>query len=152
GFGAILLAALSVSRAPGPLLGSGGVVLGDLVMISYRLPELIDHGTPTDHIATASRVAMAPVALFLILNGYFGSLSIQAFKQGFSPGQDWRTRISPMMMQMMVLGSCVFALILGSGAWYGAVVSGFAETDSMFFKKPKKEVKVVTADDQNKAH
>src|SRR5262249_19694597 len=123
-----------------------------LIVISYRLPELIDHGTPTDHIATAARVAMAPVALFLILNGYFGSLSIQAFKQGFSPGADWRTRISPLMMQVIVLGSCVFALILGSGVWYGAVVSGFAETDVAFFKKPKKEIKVVTADDQNPGH
>src|SRR5205085_6051630 len=129
GFGVIILAALSVSRAPEPLLGCVGSVLADLIVISYGLPEMIDHGSATDHIAAGIRIALAPITMLMVLNGWFGSVSIQAFKNGFSPGQDWRTRISPRMMQVIVIGSCAAALMLGVGTWIGAVMNGFASSD-----------------------
>ena len=129
GFGAILLTALSVSRAPGPLLGAGGVIVADLVVIAYNFPEMIDHGSISDHLGTAVRIGLAPIALFFVLNGYFGSLAYQAFKQGFSAGADWRTRMSPRMMQVVVVGSCGSALLLGVATWFGAIMSGFAQTN-----------------------
>src|SRR6185369_4708745 len=130
GFGTILLAASSISRAPGPLLACVGAVLADLIVISHGLPDMLDHGTATDHIAAGIRIALAPVTMLLVLNGYFGSLSIQAFKNGFSPGQDWRTRITPRMMQVIVIGSCAASLMLGLGTWLGAVKAGFEHSDT----------------------
>jgi hypothetical protein len=135
GFGAIVLAALSVSRAPAPLLTAALLVLADVSVVSYNLPEMLDHGSAVDHVAAGIRIALAPATMLIVLNGYFGSLSIQAFKNGFSPGADWRTRISPRMLQLVVIGACGLALTLGVGTWVGAIMSGFAETDVVWFTK-----------------
>lgn len=135
GCGGILLAALSVSRAPAPLLAAAGLVLADVSFVSYGLPELIDRGAAGDHIAAGVRIALAPAAMLFVLNGYFGSLSIQAFKDGFSPGADWRTRMSPRVLQAVVVSSCLVALLLGVGTWIGAIMSGFAQTDVVWFTR-----------------
>lgn len=129
GIAVLLLAALSMSRAPAPLLGAAAFVIADLVIISYGLADHVSHGSSRDHTALAVRIVLAPFTIFCVLNGYFGSLSIQAFKNGFSPGADWRTRISPRMMQALVFGSCAVALTLGVGGWLGAIMTGFAQTD-----------------------
>ncbi len=153
GLGAILLAALSMSRTPGPLLGAAATVVGDLAVVAYRFPEMMDHGTVGDHIATVVRIAIAPIAMYFVLNGYFGSLSIQAFKQGFSPGADWRTRINPRMMQALIIGSCAGALILGVATWFGAIASGFAQTNVTWLTKSlfHKPIEIKTARNVNVA-
>jgi hypothetical protein len=143
GFGAIMLSALAVSKTSAPMLGAVGLIMADLAVLAYRFAELIDHGSATDHIMMGLRIAIAPIAMFLVLNGYFGALSIEAFKMGFSPGADWRTRMNPRMMQLIVVGACMGALVLGVGSWVGAVATGFAQTNvtwaaQKLFMKPIK--------------
>jgi hypothetical protein len=139
GFGAILLAALSVSRTPGPMLGAALLVLADVAAVSYNLPDVIDRANVVDHVGAAVRLVVAIVALLFILTGYVGSLSIEAFKNGFSPGADWRTRISPKMLQFVVAGSFVTALVMGLGSWAGAIKAGFAQTGAVPLKQPKEQ-------------
>jgi len=129
GFGVVLLAALSISRTPVPLIAAAAVVLVDLVVVAYRVPDLLENPNDIDLLGTAIRICIAPVVLSLVVNGYFGSLSIQAFKLGFSPGADWRTRINPMMMQLVVGGACIGAVLLGVGTWFGAIRAGFEQTN-----------------------
>jgi len=132
GLGVVLLAALSMSRAPVPLLAAAAVVLIDLVVVAYQIPSLLENGNAGDFIGTSIRIILAPIVVTLVLNGYFGSLSIQAFKLGFSPGADWRTRINPAMMQLVVFGSCAAALVVGVASWFGAIGSGFAQTNVLW--------------------
>lgn len=147
GGGLILLSALAMSRAPGSLLGAGATSIIDLVVVAYGLPELIDGGTAVDYTCLAMRVVLAPFAIFFIMNGYFGALSIQAFKQGFSPGADWRTRINPAMMQFVIICSCIGALFLGVAVWTGAIMTGFAQTNVVWITRTllKKPIEVKVA-------
>ncbi|MFN2376872.1 MAG: hypothetical protein ABR538_10065 [Candidatus Binatia bacterium] len=132
GVAMVLLAATSVSRTPGPLLGASILVLVDLGVVSFQFPSLVERGTPADYLGAGIRAAAAPLALFFVVNGYFGCLAIQAFKNGFSPGADWRTRMSPMMLQLTVVGSCVGVVLVGFLSWMGAIRSGFARTDAVW--------------------
>lgn len=129
GAGAGLLASMALARTPGSLLGAAFAIIADLVVLSFNLPEVLEHGAVTDHAAVALRVLVAPVALVFVLNGYFGALSIQAFKKGFSPGADWRTRMNPKAVQVGIMLSCVGALLVGFFVWLGAVRAGLAQTD-----------------------
>lgn len=136
----ILLVALSMSRTPGPLLITFTLVLIDLVLVAYRIPELYERGEAIDFWATSIRVVAGPVAALLVLDGYLGALSIQAFKRGFSPGADWRTRVNPLMLKAVVIGSCVGAVLLGMAVWFGAIRSGFAERGAYFVPRDFLEV------------
>jgi len=131
----MLLAAVASSRAPGPLLAAAVFVIIDLGVVGFHFPDLLEEGTVTDQVATGLRIAAAPVALTFVLMGYFAGLSIQAFKRGFSPGADWRTRMSPRTMQLLVIGACALALLLGAGTWVTAVMNGFAETKVTWLTK-----------------
>lgn len=129
GVGAGVLAALALSRTPGPLLGAAATVIVDLMVLAFQFPEIMERGEVADHVMAASRIIAAPITILFVLNGYFGALSIQAFKKGFSPGADWRTRMNPRTVQIGIVLSCVVAVVLGLGVWVGAVMSGFAQTD-----------------------
>src|SRR5689334_20392834 len=89
--GVMLLAALGMSRTPGPMLASAIVILIDLTLVAFRLPGIFERRESAELALTSIRITLAPVALTMVLSGYLGALSIQAFKLGFSPGQDWRT-------------------------------------------------------------
>lgn len=132
GVAMVLLAATAVSRTPGPLLGASILVLADLGVVAFQFPSLVERGTSADYLATSLRAALAPLILFFVVNGYFGCLAIQAFKNGFSPGADWRTRMSPAMLQFAVVGSCIGVILVGFLAWVGAIRSGFARTDAVW--------------------
>ncbi len=127
GAGVVFLALLGYSS--GPLLAASAVILADLAILAFNFPELRARGDSTEYAAAALRVLVGPAALSLTVGGYLGALSIEAFKRGFSPGQDWRTRINPMMLQAGIFGSCAAALILGATMWFGAINAGFAQTD-----------------------
>lgn len=131
----LLLAAVAASRAPGPLLAAAAFLVLDLGVVGFRFMELLDGGTVTDQVATVVRVATVPIALTFVMMGYFAALSIRAFKLGFSPGADWRTRMTPRTMQLLVIGSCALALLLGAGTWATAVMNGFAETKITWVRK-----------------
>jgi hypothetical protein len=125
--GVMLLAALGMSRTPGPMLASAIVILVDLTLVAFRLPGIFERRETTELSLAAIRITLAPVALTMVLSGYLGALSIQAFKLGFSPGQDWRTRINPFMLQAVSIGSCVAVLVIGVATWFGAIGTGFAQ-------------------------
>lgn len=127
GIAVVFLALLGYSS--GPLLAASAIMLIDLGMVAYNLPGMREHGDTNEYMATALRVIVGPAALSFTLSGYLGALSIEAFKRGFSPGQDWRTRINPLMLQAAVFGSCAVALIVGVTTWFGAISAGFARTD-----------------------
>lgn len=122
-----LLATLAVSRNPTAFTLAAGVVVVDLVFLAFRIPTLQEFGTTTDAVGTGTRILVAPAALYFVLMGYVGCLSIQAFKAGFSPGVNWRTRLSPLMLQSLVIGTCLVSVGLGVALWYGAIRAGFAE-------------------------
>jgi hypothetical protein len=126
--GVMLLAALAMSRTPGPMLVAAIVILADLATVGFRLPQIFERRETTELALTSIRVTLAPVALTMVLSGYLGALSIQAFKLGFSPGQDWRTRLNPMMLQFAVIGSCMAVVVIGVASWFGAIGAGFAQT------------------------
>jgi hypothetical protein len=128
----MLLAALAMSRAPIPMLAASAVILVDLIVVAFRFPELFERGEMVDFVATGVRITLAPAVLSMVLNGYFGALSIQAFKLGFSPGADWRTRINPAMLQFTVVGSCIVALFIGVASWFGAINSGFMQPGALW--------------------
>lgn len=129
GVGAGMLAALAMSRTPGPMLGAAATVIVDLMVLAFQFPEMMERGEVADHVVAAIRIITAPVTILFVLNGYFGALSIQAFKKGFSPGADWRTRMNPRTVQVGIVLSCLVAIVVGVGGWVGAVMSGFAQTD-----------------------
>lgn len=127
GVSVVFLALLGYSS--GPMLTASAIILADLAIIAFNFPELRERADTTEYMATALRVLVAPAALSLTVSGYLGALSIEAFKRGFSPGQDWRTRINPMMLQAAIFGSCGAALVVGVTMWFGAIGAGFAQTD-----------------------
>lgn len=147
GIGAGVLGSLALSRTPGPLLAAATAVLVDLAVAAFHFPEMVDHGSVGDHVAAGVRLIVAPVVIVFLLNGYFGALSIQAFKAGFSPGADWRTRINPRTVQIGIVLSCLVALVAGVGSWAGAVRAGFAQTDVVWATKylVDKTVQIETA-------
>jgi hypothetical protein len=126
--GVMLLAALAMSRTPGPMLVAAIVILADLTIVAFRVPGIFERRETTEIALAAVRVTLAPVALSMVLSGYLGALSIQAFKLGFSPGQDWRTRLNPMMLQFVSVGACLLVIGVGIASWFGAIGAGFAQT------------------------
>jgi hypothetical protein len=126
--GVMLLAALGMSRTPGPMLVAAIVILADLMIVAFRLPAIFERKETVELALTSIRITLAPVALTMVLSGYLGALSIQAFKLGFSPGQDWRTRLNPMMLQFVSIGACVLVVVIGVASWFGAIGAGFAQT------------------------
>ena len=126
--GVMLLAALGMSRTPGPMLLAAITILADLLIVAFRLPSIFERRDTAEMALTSVRLTLAPVALTMVLSGYLGALSIQAFKLGFSPGQDWRTRLNPMMLQAVSIGSCVLVIGIGIASWFGAIGAGFAQT------------------------
>jgi hypothetical protein len=145
--GGMLLSALAMSRTPGPMLVAAIVILIDLIVVAYRVPGLFESQDTTNIAMTSIRVTLAPVALTMVISGYLGALSIQAFKLGFSPGQDWRTRLNPLMLQAAVVGSCVAALAIGVASWFGAIGAGFAQTNVIWrsYDPAVNNIEVLTA-------
>ncbi len=127
GLGVMLLSALALSRTPVPMLVTAIVIVVDLVLVGYRMPELYEKGVAQEMAFSVVRMLIAPVALSLVLTGYLGALSIQAFKQGFSPGQDWRTRLNPVMLNVIAVASCLGSIGIGVAVWFGAINAGFAQ-------------------------
>jgi hypothetical protein len=117
-----------MSRTPAPMLVAAIVILADLMIVAFRLPAVFERRETAELALASVRITLAPVALSMVLSGYLGALSIQAFKLGFSPGQDWRTRLNPMMLQAVSVGACVVVLGVGVASWFGAIGAGFAQT------------------------
>lgn len=135
GLGAGVLGSIGLSLTAAPLLAAAAAVLVDLAVTAFHCPEMLDHGSVGDHLAAAVRLIVAPVTIAFLLNGYWGALSIQAFKMGFSPGADWRTRLNPRTVQVGIVISCLVAFVGGIGSWAGAVRAGFARTDVVWATK-----------------
>jgi hypothetical protein len=140
GLSIMLMTALAMSRAPAPMLVTALVILADLIIVAYRLPEIFEKGETSDLAFTSVRITLAPAAMIFVLQGYLGALSIQAFKLGFSPGQDWRTRVNPFMLQATAVGACAGALGLGVAIWFGAINAGFSKPGAMMEMKTPQEI------------
>lgn len=122
--GAGVLASIAMSRTPAPMLATAAVVIADQVALAFQFGVLIEQGNVADHLASAVRILAAPVVLFFLLNGWMAAISIQAFKNGFSPGADWRTRINPRTMSIVIILTCFVALVIGVLVWIGAIRAG----------------------------
>lgn len=125
GLGGVVLAALAMSRTPAPLLASAVLVVLDQAALAFQFALLIDQGTVAEHLVAAARMLIAPVVIYFAVGGWSAAIAIQAFKNGFSPGVDWRTRINPRTLSIGIVISCFVGILLGVGLWLGAIRSGF---------------------------
>jgi hypothetical protein len=156
GTAAAVLGSVAMSRAPGPLLGAASVIVLDLAVLAFQFGSIAERGEVADHVVAGLRIASAPVVLIFVANGWIAALSVLAFRNGFSPGSDWRTRIQPRALRIGIIVVCFLALVVGVLVWMGAIRAGFGQEPEkaeksqplaqVILEKAKKEAEIRLAE------